>query len=152
MAFSVSSERHWQSRVKEIAKVSKWPQQDSNPRPLDCQSHALTTEPPRLTCHLKVYHFKRRVKFSVFLTEYLRITIVLMNVSMYSIWCCAHAVASLWPNYLAGCIRITRSFPPHIWEGEIELIVFSKFFNWKLPLNLIRFLGRISLTLTYLLP
>ena len=45
-AFSVSSERHWQSRVEEIAKVSKRPQQDSNLRPLDCQSHALTTEPP----------------------------------------------------------------------------------------------------------
>ena len=45
-AFSVSSERHWQSGVKEIAKVSKRPQRDSNPRPLGCQSHALTTEPP----------------------------------------------------------------------------------------------------------
>ena len=32
-----------------IAKVSKRPQQDSNPRPLDCQSHALITEPPRPT-------------------------------------------------------------------------------------------------------
>ena len=30
-AFSVSSERHWQSWVKEIAKVSKRPQWDSNP-------------------------------------------------------------------------------------------------------------------------
>ena len=49
MAVSVSSERHWQSGVKEFAKVSKRPQQDSNPRPLDCQSHALTTEPPRPT-------------------------------------------------------------------------------------------------------
>ena len=48
-AFSVSSEIHWQSGLKEIAKVSKRPQQDSNPRPFDCQSHALTTEPPRPT-------------------------------------------------------------------------------------------------------
>ena len=47
--FSVSSEIHWQSGVKEIAKVSKRPQQDSNPRPLDSQSHALTTEPSRPT-------------------------------------------------------------------------------------------------------
>ena len=46
-AFSVSSERHWQSGVKEIAKVLKRPQLDSNPRQRDCQSHALTTEPPR---------------------------------------------------------------------------------------------------------
>ena len=51
MAFSVSSERHWQSRVKEIAKVSKRPQWDSNPRPLDCQSRALTSEPQR---HLSI--------------------------------------------------------------------------------------------------
>ena len=45
-AFSVSSERHWQSGVKEIAKVSKRSQWDSIARPLDCQSHALSTEPP----------------------------------------------------------------------------------------------------------
>ena len=31
MAFSVSSERHWQSGVNEMAKVSKRPQWDSNP-------------------------------------------------------------------------------------------------------------------------
>ena len=36
-AFIVSSERHWQSPVKEIGKVSKRRQWDSNPRPLDCQ-------------------------------------------------------------------------------------------------------------------
>ena len=30
-AYSVSSEKHWQSRVKEIAKVSERPQRDSNP-------------------------------------------------------------------------------------------------------------------------
>ena len=29
-AFSVSSEKHWQSGVKEIAKVSERPQWDSN--------------------------------------------------------------------------------------------------------------------------
>ena len=46
-AFSVSSERHWQSGVKEIAKVSKRSLWDSIARPLDCQSHALSTEPPR---------------------------------------------------------------------------------------------------------
>ena len=40
-AFSLSSERHWQSGVKEIAKVSKR-QWDSNPRPLDRQSHGVT--------------------------------------------------------------------------------------------------------------
>ena len=44
---SVSSERHWQSGVKAIAKVSKRPQWNSNLRPLDCQSRALTTEPSR---------------------------------------------------------------------------------------------------------
>ena len=41
-AFSISSERHWQSGVKDIAKVCERPQWDSNPQPLDCQSHALT--------------------------------------------------------------------------------------------------------------
>ena len=40
-------ERHWQSGVKEIAKVSKRSQWDSIARPLDCQSHALSTGPPR---------------------------------------------------------------------------------------------------------
>ena len=30
-AFSVSSGKHWQSGVKEIAKVSERPQRDSNP-------------------------------------------------------------------------------------------------------------------------
>ena len=30
-AFSVSSEKHWQSGLKEIAKVSERPQRDSNP-------------------------------------------------------------------------------------------------------------------------
>ena len=45
----VGYERHWQSGVKEIAKVSKRSQWDSIARPLDCQSHALSTEPPRPT-------------------------------------------------------------------------------------------------------
>ena len=45
----VSSERHRQCGVKEIAKVAKWCHWDSNTRPLDRQSHALTTEPPRPT-------------------------------------------------------------------------------------------------------
>ena len=44
-AFNVSSERHWQSGVKEIAKVSKRPQCDSNPLPLDRQPQDITTEP-----------------------------------------------------------------------------------------------------------
>ena len=48
-AFSVSSETHWQSGVKEIAKVSKWPQWDSNPLPHACQSRALTAKPPRIS-------------------------------------------------------------------------------------------------------
>ena len=48
-AYSVSSERHWQSGIKEIAKVSKRPYWYSNPRALDCQSRALTVEPPRKT-------------------------------------------------------------------------------------------------------
>ena len=42
-AFIVSSERHWQSGVKKIDKRSQW---DSNLRPLDRQSRALTTEAP----------------------------------------------------------------------------------------------------------
>ena len=45
--FCVSSERHWLSGVKEFAKGSKRPQSDSNQRPLDCQSRALTAEPRR---------------------------------------------------------------------------------------------------------
>ena len=42
----ISSER---LGVKEIAKVCKRPQSDSNPGPLDRQSLALTTEPLRPT-------------------------------------------------------------------------------------------------------
>ena len=42
---SVSSEKRWQSWVKEIAKVSKQPQWESDPLPLDWQSCALTAEP-----------------------------------------------------------------------------------------------------------
>ena len=45
MVFSVSSERHMQCLVTEISKVFKLRQWDSNPRPLDRQSHRLTTEP-----------------------------------------------------------------------------------------------------------
>ena len=41
---SVSSERHRQSGVYEIADVAKRRQWDSNPRQLDRHSHALTTE------------------------------------------------------------------------------------------------------------
>ena len=48
-AFSVSSERHWQSGIKEISKVSKRPQGDSHPWALDCKSRALTVVPPRPT-------------------------------------------------------------------------------------------------------
>ena len=36
--------------VREIAKVSQRRQRDLNPRSLDCQSYALTTEPPPPTC------------------------------------------------------------------------------------------------------
>ena len=58
LLFSGSSERHWQSGVNEIAKVSKRPQQDSNQRPLDCQSHALTTEPPCPTTEHLAHWFR----------------------------------------------------------------------------------------------
>ena len=47
--FSVSSDRHWQSGVKEIAKVYKRRKWDSKLRPIDCQSLTLTTEPPHPT-------------------------------------------------------------------------------------------------------
>ena len=46
-AFSVSSERHWQSGVNGIAKVLRRLYQDSNQGPLGRQSCALTTEPLR---------------------------------------------------------------------------------------------------------
>ena len=48
-AFSVASEKHWQSGVKEIAKVSERLQRDSNLWALDCQSRTLAYEPPRPT-------------------------------------------------------------------------------------------------------
>ena len=45
---SVSSERNWQKGVKEIAKVSKQLQRDSNRWTLDCQLRTLTAELHRL--------------------------------------------------------------------------------------------------------
>ena len=47
--FITYAERQRQSGVKEIAKVSKRPQWDSNPWPLDRHSGAVTAEPSHLT-------------------------------------------------------------------------------------------------------